>query len=103
MTPPFDSPIIELRGVVKRFGAVEALKATTLSLGVGANVLLGPSGSGKSTLLRLLTGLAGIPTLHYGPGDARLAHGPDESVPLAEVEMAARTLALVALDVTRAS
>ncbi len=49
--------------------------------------------------LRLLTGLAGIPTLQYGPGDARLAHGPDESVPLDEVATAARTLALVALDV----
>jgi acetylornithine deacetylase len=49
--------------------------------------------------LRLLTGLAGIPTLQYGPGDARLAHGPDESVPLDEVATAARTLALVALEV----
>src|SRR6266850_1404006 len=58
VTPPFDSPIIELRDVVKRYGAVEALKATTLLLGVGVNVLLGPSGSGKSTLLRLLTGLS---------------------------------------------
>lgn len=26
--------------------------------------------------LRLLTGIGGIPTLHYGPGDAALAHGP---------------------------
>jgi acetylornithine deacetylase len=49
--------------------------------------------------LRLLTGLAGIPTLQYGPGDARLAHGPDEAVPVADVATAARTLALVALDV----
>ncbi len=32
---------------------------------------------------------AGIPTLHYGPGDVRLAHGPDESVPVAEVLTAA--------------
>src|SRR6059036_2038413 len=52
------APVIELRDVVKRYGAVEALQATTLSLGVGVNVLLGPSGSGKSTLLRLLTGLS---------------------------------------------
>jgi ABC-type multidrug transport system ATPase subunit len=43
--------------VAKRRGAVEALKATTLSLGPGTSVLLGPTGSGKSTLLRLLTGL----------------------------------------------
>ena len=28
---------------------------------------------------------AGVPTLHYGPGDVRLAHGPDESVPVDEV------------------
>jgi len=58
VTPPLDPPIIELRGVVKRYGDVEALKQTTLSLGVGVNVLLGPTGSGKSTLLRLLTGLS---------------------------------------------
>jgi acetylornithine deacetylase len=49
--------------------------------------------------LRLLTGLAGIPTLQYGPGDARLAHGPDEAVPVADVVAAARTLALLALDI----
>jgi acetylornithine deacetylase len=48
--------------------------------------------------LRLLTG-AGIPTLHYGPGDSRLAHAADERVPLAEVHTAARALALLALDV----
>ena len=51
-------PTIELRGAVKRYGGVEALKATTLSLGPGITVLLGPTGSGKSTLLRLLTGLS---------------------------------------------
>jgi acetylornithine deacetylase len=48
--------------------------------------------------LRLLTGLGGIPTLHYGPGDAAVAHGPNEYVPLEEVAIAARTLALFALD-----
>ncbi len=49
--------------------------------------------------LRLLAGLAGIPTLQYGPGDARLAHSAHESVPLDEVATTARTLALAALDV----
>ena len=29
--------------------------------------------------LRLYTGLGGIPTLHYGPGDVRLAHGPSRA------------------------
>ena len=32
---------------------------------------------------------AGIPTLHYGPGDVRQAHGPDESVPIEELLTAA--------------
>lgn len=51
------------------------------------------------TDLRLLTGLGGIPTVHYGPGDTELAHAADEEVPIAEVEACARALALLALDV----
>ncbi|MAT06053.1 MAG: peptidase M20 [Acidimicrobiaceae bacterium] len=49
--------------------------------------------------LRLLTELGGIPTIQYGPGDAKLAHGPWESVPIDEVATTARTLALLALDI----
>ena len=40
---------------------------------------------------------AGIPTLHYGPGDLNLAHGPLERVPVAEVVTAARAFALLIL------
>jgi acetylornithine deacetylase len=40
---------------------------------------------------------AGVPALHYGPGDLHLAHGPGERVPVAEVLTAARVLALLAL------
>jgi acetylornithine deacetylase len=40
---------------------------------------------------------AGIPTLHYGPGDLHLAHGPKEKVPVAEVVTAARAFALLTL------
>lgn len=49
--------------------------------------------------LRILTGLGGIPTLHYGPGDAALAHAADERVPLDEVHTTARALAVLALDI----
>ena len=49
--------------------------------------------------LRLLTGLGGIPTVQYGPGDVQLAHGPRESVPVDEVVTAARAFALLILDV----
>ena len=43
--------------------------------------------------LRLYVG-AGIPTLHYGPGSPREAHGPDESVPIEEVVTTSEVLAL---------
>jgi acetylornithine deacetylase len=40
---------------------------------------------------------AGIPTLHLGPGDLVLAHGPRENVPIADVVHVARALALTAV------
>ena len=49
--------------------------------------------------LRLLTGIGGVATLQYGPGDTELAHGPRESVPVHEVLVTARTLAALALDI----
>ena len=40
---------------------------------------------------------AGVPTLHYGPGDLHLAHGPLEKVPIGDVVTAARAFALLIL------
>lgn len=40
---------------------------------------------------------AGIPALHHGPGDLRLAHGPGEQVPVADLLLSARSLALLAV------
>lgn len=37
---------------------------------------------------------AGVPTLHYGPGDVRLAHGPEESVPVSELVAVTESLLL---------
>ena len=49
---------IELEGVSKRFGKVEALKSIDLQIASGRRVaLIGPNGSGKSTLTRILIGL----------------------------------------------
>jgi ABC-type polar amino acid transport system ATPase subunit len=46
-------PMLRLRGVEKRFGALEVLKGIDLDVGKGEVIcILGPSGSGKSTLLR---------------------------------------------------
>jgi acetylornithine deacetylase len=49
--------------------------------------------------LRLLVNQGNIPTLQYGPGDVALAHGPDELVPVDDVVITARALALMALDI----
>ena len=50
---------IELRGVVKRFGAITAVDGLDLEVPKGICLgLLGPNGAGKSTTMRLLTGQA---------------------------------------------
>jgi polar amino acid transport system ATP-binding protein len=51
--------MIEISGLVKRYGNHEILRGASLSVQRGeVAVLLGPSGSGKSTLLRSINGLA---------------------------------------------
>lgn len=47
--------------------------------------------------MRLLVNEGGIPTVLFGPGDIRRAHAPDESVPLADLEAAVRTLVVMIL------
>ncbi|PRY22173.1 carbohydrate ABC transporter ATP-binding protein (CUT1 family) [Aliiruegeria haliotis] len=49
---------VEISGLVKNFGAFQALKSIDLSIGDGEFVVMvGPSGCGKSTLLRAIAGL----------------------------------------------
>lgn len=48
-----ERPLLEIRGLHKRFGAVEVLKGVDLTLRKGEVVsIIGSSGSGKTTLLR---------------------------------------------------
>ncbi len=48
-------PIIDVRGVWKRFGSAEVLKGIDLSIKKSeVTCIIGPSGSGKSTLLRCI-------------------------------------------------
>jgi acetylornithine deacetylase len=44
--------------------------------------------------MRLLIRQGDTPTVMYGPGDVRMAHAPNESVPIAEVVDCARVLAV---------
>lgn len=56
--PPAEPPLVEARGLARRYGAVRALRGLDLTLQRGEVLLvLGPNGAGKSTLLRTLAGL----------------------------------------------
>jgi len=52
------TPLLELKGIRKRFGELEVLRGVDLALYPGEILaLLGPSGCGKTTLLRVVAGL----------------------------------------------
>ncbi len=59
--PTDDRPIVQMRGIVKRFGSTTVLDGIDLDVAEGEVVtLIGPSGAGKSTLLRCVNGLERI-------------------------------------------
>ena len=67
MTPD-PEPVIETRGLTRRFGATVAVDGVDLSVRRGEIFgCLGPNGSGKSTLMRMLLGL-----LRPSEGEARV-------------------------------
>lgn len=52
------TPILQMRGVAKRFGGVHALKGVDLAVDAGEVVaLIGENGAGKSTLMKILGGV----------------------------------------------
>ena len=74
MTPPADSPAVELRDVVFRWqdGDAFVLELPELLLAAGERLFVhGPSGSGKSTLLNLIGGV-----VQPARGDVRLLDQP---------------------------
>ena len=52
-----EAPILEVRGLTRRFGALAAVDSVSLSFATGrVHAVIGPNGAGKSTLLNLLSG-----------------------------------------------
>ncbi|MEA2496948.1 MAG: D-xylose transport system ATP-binding protein, partial [Thermoleophilaceae bacterium] len=68
-------PLLEIKGVTKRFGAVEALTDVDLEVHAGEVVaLVGDNGAGKSTLIKAIAGIQ--------PGDEYSATWDGEQVNL---------------------
>lgn len=81
-TSPPPPPLLELRGISKRFGATLALNGASFDLRPGeVHALMGENGAGKSTLMKILAGniardsgeilIDGKPVDINTPGDAR--------------------------------
>jgi ribose transport system ATP-binding protein len=77
-------PLLRLRGVAKKFGAVRALRSADLEVRPGeVHALMGANGAGKSTLVKIITGvfpadegemaLVGKPAVFRSPAEARKA------------------------------
>lgn len=73
---------------------IDEVSASVTDLAGGAPPRLSAAPYGSD--LRLYSGMGGIPTLHYGPGDVRFAHAPREQVEIAELLAVTRSLVVLA-------
>ena len=90
-----DTPVLELRGVSKAFGAVQALYEVDFHVAAGeVMALVGDNGAGKSTLIKCI---AGIHPFDSGEirfnGERVTIHGPKDAARLG-IEVVYQDLAL---------
>jgi D-xylose transport system ATP-binding protein len=90
-----DTPVLELRGVSKAFGAVQALYEVDFHVSKGeVMALVGDNGAGKSTLIKCI---AGIHPIDSGQilfeGEPVTIHGPKDAARLG-IEVVYQDLAL---------
>ncbi|MGH9347555.1 MAG: sugar ABC transporter ATP-binding protein [Vicinamibacterales bacterium] len=82
--PPHDAPLLEMRGICKRYPGVVALEDVGFELRRGeVHVIVGENGAGKSTLMKILSGacardggeirIDGRPVALASPRDAQAA------------------------------
>ncbi len=57
MYTDFMPPLLEAKGLTKRYGRTVALDGVSFDVGEGVTALLGPNGAGKSTAMKLFLGL----------------------------------------------
>jgi D-xylose transport system ATP-binding protein len=88
-------PTLELRGVSKRFGSVEALKEVDFEVRDGeVMALVGDNGAGKSTLIKCVAGIYSIDGGQiFFDGQPVTIHGPKDAAKLG-IEVVYQDLAL---------
>jgi D-xylose transport system ATP-binding protein len=90
-----DTPILELKGVSKSFGAVQALYEVDFHVSRGeVMALVGDNGAGKSTLIKCIAGINSIDSGDvFFEGERVSIHGPKDSANLG-IEVVYQDLAL---------
>jgi D-xylose transport system ATP-binding protein len=90
-----DTPILQLKGVSKSFGAVQALYEVDFHVSAGeVMALVGDNGAGKSTLIKCIAGIYSIDSGEVlFEGERVHIHGPKDSARLG-IEVVYQDLAL---------
>ena len=109
------TPVLSVRGLEKRFGAVIAADALTLDIGAGQKVsLIGANGAGKTTFVNMVTGylkpdsgsvvIEGTDIGRRSPRNmARLGISRSFQIPLLFIELTAAENLIVAVSGARAA
>src|ERR671911_672219 len=90
-----DAPLLELRGISKSFGSVQALTDVDFEVRAGeVMALVGDNGAGKSTLIKCVAGIHGYDSGEISfDGEAVTIHGPKDAAKLG-IEVVYQDLAL---------
>ena len=73
------APVLEARGLVKRYGERAAIRDVSLSVAPGELVAVtGPNGAGKTTLLSILAGVQRADGGEIGPAPERIGWVPQQ-------------------------